>query len=206
MAEEQPTLAEKARAAIRNGQLPPRAPNRRFGGRGTARPARSAAKWSPRFRRRSRSSSTGTAQSRAWTGTTFSPVLHHLGGRAPQDSRLGDVAQYHRCMRTIALLAASNVFMTAAWYGHLRFRESALWKVILVSWLVAFFEYCLQVPANRIGYGQFTATQLKIIQEVITLLVFMAFAWLYLGERLRWNEAVAFALVLGAVVVANLPA
>jgi uncharacterized protein len=104
------------------------------------------------------------------------------------------------------IVAASNVFMTAAWYGHLRFRESALWKVILVSWLLAFFEYCLQVPANRIGYGQFTATQLKIIQEVITLLVFLAFAWLYLGERLRWNEAVAFALVLGAAVVANLPA
>jgi uncharacterized protein len=91
-------------------------------------------------------------------------------------------------MKTIGLLAASSVFMTAAWYGHLRFRESALWKVILVSWLLAFFEYCLQVPANRIGYGQFTATQLKIIQEVITLLVFVAFAWLYLGERLRWNE------------------
>src|SRR5262245_31867641 len=88
-------------------------------------------------------------------------------------------------MKTIALLAASNVFMTTAWYGHLRFRESALWKVILVSWLLAFFEYCLQVPANRIGYGQFTAAQLKIIQGVITLLVFVAFAWLYLGERLR---------------------
>src|SRR5262249_60953377 len=79
------------------------------------------------------------------------PVLHRLGVRAPQDSWLADVAQYHRCMKTIALLAASNVFMTAAWYGHLRFRESALWKVILVSWLLAFFEYCLQVPANRIG-------------------------------------------------------
>jgi uncharacterized protein (DUF486 family) len=92
-------------------------------------------------------------------------------------------------MKTIGLLAASNVFMTAAWYGHLRFRESALWKVILVSWLLAFFEYCLQVPANRIGYGQFTATQLKIIQEVITLLVFVAFAWLYLGEHLRWRRS-----------------
>ena len=108
-------------------------------------------------------------------------------------------------MTTIALLTASNVFMTAAWYGHLRFRDSALWKVILISWLLAFFEYCLQVPANRIGYGHFTAAQLKIIQEVITLIVFVVFAWLYLGERLRWNEAVAFALVLGAVVVANLP-
>jgi uncharacterized protein (DUF486 family) len=109
-------------------------------------------------------------------------------------------------MRTIALLTASNVFMTAAWYGHLRFRTTALWKVILVSWLLAFFEYCLQVPANRLGYGQFTAAQLKIIQEVITLLVFVGFAWLYLGQRLRWNEAVAFALVGAAVVVASLPA
>jgi uncharacterized protein len=108
-------------------------------------------------------------------------------------------------MRTIALLTASNVFMTAAWYGHLRFRTAALWKVILVSWLLAFFEYCLQVPANRLGYGQFTAAQLKIIQEVITLLVFVVFAWLYLGQRLRWNEAAAFALVAAAVIVANLP-
>lgn len=82
---------------------------------------------------------------------------------------------------------------------------SALWKVVLVSSLLAFFEYCLQVPANRIGYGQFTAAQLKIVQEVITLIVFVAFAWLYLGERPRWNEATAFALVLGAVIVANLP-
>jgi uncharacterized protein (DUF486 family) len=95
--------------------------------------------------------------------------------------------------------------MTAAWYGHLRFRTTALWKVILVSWLLAFFEYCLQVPANRFGYGQFTAAQLKIIQEVITLIVFVGFAWLYLGQRLRWNEAVAFALVASAVIVASLP-
>jgi uncharacterized protein (DUF486 family) len=206
MAEEQPTLAEKARAAIRHGQLPSRAPNRRFGGRGNGATCPVCgevvtpiqAEIEIEFK----------ARPGAWPGPVSSsrPVLHHLGGRAPQDSGLGDVAQYHQCMRTIALLSASNVFMAAAWYGHLRFRESALWKVILVSWLLAFFEYCLQVPANRIGYGQFTATQLKIIQEVITLLVFVAFAWLYLGERLRWNEAVAFALVLGAVVVANLPA
>jgi uncharacterized protein (DUF486 family) len=109
-------------------------------------------------------------------------------------------------MRTIALLTASNVFMTAAWYGHLRFRTTALWKVILVSWLLAFFEYCLQVPANRFGYRQFTVAQLKIIQEVITLIVFVGFAWLYLGQRLRWNEAAAFALVAAAVIVASLPA
>ena len=109
-------------------------------------------------------------------------------------------------MSTIALLFASNVFMTAAWYGHLKFRGAPLWKAILASWGIALFEYCLQVPANRWGYGAFTAAQLKILQEVITLVVFVAFAWFYLGERLRWNEAVAFGLVLGAVVIASLPA
>jgi uncharacterized protein (DUF486 family) len=106
---------------------------------------------------------------------------------------------------TVALLSASNVFMTLAWYGHLRYREVALWKVIVISWGIAFFEYCLQVPANRFGYGQFTGAQLKIIQEVITVVVFIGLAWLYLGERLRWNEAAAFALVVAAVVVVNLP-
>ena len=108
-------------------------------------------------------------------------------------------------MKSLVLLVASNVFMTAAWYGHLRFKSTALWKVVLVSWLIAFFEYCLQVPANRWGHGEFTASQLKIFQEVITILVFVVFAWLYLGESPRWNEAVAFLMVLGAVVVATLP-
>jgi uncharacterized protein (DUF486 family) len=109
-------------------------------------------------------------------------------------------------MKTIALLVASNIFMTAAWYGHLRFRTTPLWIVILASWGIAFFEYCLQVPANRWGYGQFTAAQLKIAQEAITLVVFVVFAWLWLGEQPRWNEAVAFALVLAAVVVISRPA
>ena len=95
--------------------------------------------------------------------------------------------------------------MTAAWYGHLRFRDVALWKVVLVSWGIAFFEYCLQVPANRLGYGEFTAFQLKIIQEVVTLVVFVAFAVLWLGERVRWNYGVAFALILAAVYFAFLP-
>jgi uncharacterized protein len=104
-------------------------------------------------------------------------------------------------VRTIALLFASNVFMTAAWYGHLRFKNAPLWKAILVSWAIAFLEYCLQVPANRWGYGAFTAGQLKIAQEVITLVVFVVFAWLWLGERPTWNEAVAFALVVAAVGV-----
>jgi uncharacterized protein (DUF486 family) len=108
-------------------------------------------------------------------------------------------------MRTVALLVASNLFMTAAWYGHLRFRGVALWKVILVSWGIAFFEYCLQVPANRWGYGTFTAYQLKLIQEVITLVVFMGFSALWLGETPRWNYLVAFALVVAAVGFAFLP-
>jgi hypothetical protein len=108
-------------------------------------------------------------------------------------------------MRTVALLLASNVFMTAAWYGHLRFRGVALWKVVLVSWLIAFFEYCLQVPANRLGYGQFSAYQLKVIQEIITLVVFIGFSALWLGENPRWNHLVAFVLILAAVGFAFFP-
>ena len=108
-------------------------------------------------------------------------------------------------MRTVLLLLASNLFMTAAWYGHLRFREVALWKVVLISWGIAFFEYCLQVPANRLGYGQFTAYQLKIIQEIITLVVFMGFSLLWLGEAPKWNMVVSFLLILGAVAFAFLP-
>jgi uncharacterized protein (DUF486 family) len=102
-------------------------------------------------------------------------------------------------MRTILLLIGSNVFMTMAWYGHLKFRDQPIWKVIIISWLIAFFEYCLQVPANRLGYGEFTAGQLKVIQEVITLLVFAAFSVLYLGEGLRWQHLGAFACLVGAV-------
>jgi uncharacterized protein (DUF486 family) len=104
-------------------------------------------------------------------------------------------------MSTILLLIASNVFMTFAWYGHLKFKDSALWVAILVSWGIAFFEYCLQVPANRWGHGQFTAPQLKIIQEVITLLVFGVFSVVFLKEKLRWNELVGFVLILAAVAV-----
>ena len=108
-------------------------------------------------------------------------------------------------MTTVLLLTLSNIFMTAAWYGHLKFRHVALWKAILVSWGIALLEYCLQVPANRWGYGQFSAAQLKILQEAITLVVFTVFACLYLGERLRLKEAAAFLLVFAAIVVANLP-
>ncbi|ESQ93257.1 membrane protein [Asticcacaulis sp. AC460] len=98
-------------------------------------------------------------------------------------------------LSTILLLVASNIFMTFAWYGHLKFKMEKLWVVILVSWGIAFFEYCLMVPANRIGYGTFSAAQLKTIQEVITLVVFVLFSWLYLGEALKWQTAVGFTLI-----------
>ena len=102
-------------------------------------------------------------------------------------------------MRTILLLIASNIFMTFAWYGHLKFKEAALWKVILISWGIAFFEYMLMVPANRIGHGTFSVAQLKTIQEVITLIVFEAFSILFLKEPLKWNYLVGFGLIVLAV-------
>ena len=102
-------------------------------------------------------------------------------------------------MKTILLLTISNIFMTFAWYGHLKFRESPLWIVILVSWMIAFVEYCFQVPANRIGSYQFSAAQLKTIQEVITLVVFSVFSVTYLQEQFRWNYVVAFACIVAAV-------
>ncbi len=89
--------------------------------------------------------------------------------------------------------------MTAAWYGHLKFKDAPLFKVILISWLIAFVEYCFQVPANRIGHGQFTAAQLKTIQEVVTLIVFAVFSVLYLGEKLKWNYLAGFACIVLAV-------
>jgi uncharacterized protein len=95
--------------------------------------------------------------------------------------------------------------MTFAWYGHLKFRSKPLLAAIAVSWLIALPEYTLQVPANRWGYGKLTGFQLKILQEVITLTVFIVFAWLYLGETFRWNYAVAFALILLAVWIAFRP-
>lgn len=96
---------------------------------------------------------------------------------------------------TIGLLICSNLFMTLAWYGHLRFKAAPLMLVIAVSWLIALPEYALQVPANRIGHGHFSAAQLKTIQEVISLTVFAGFSWLYLGERLGWQHAVGFGLI-----------
>lgn len=102
-------------------------------------------------------------------------------------------------MLTIMLLTISNVFMTFAWYGHLKHKESPLLMAIVISWLIAFLEYCFQVPANRWGSAQFTPVQLKVIQEIITLLVFSLFAVTYLNQRLGWNHFFAFLLIVGAV-------
>lgn len=104
-------------------------------------------------------------------------------------------------MHTIVLLTISNIFMTMAWYGHLKYKESSLWIAIVVSWGIAFVEYCFQVPANRIGHGHYSAAQLKTIQEVITLVVFCGFSVWYLKEPLKWNYLAGFALMVGAVFV-----
>ena len=102
---------------------------------------------------------------------------------------------------TIGMLLLSNVFMTFAWYGHLKFKAAPLWAVIIISWAIAFFEYCFQVPANRYGSNVFSAAELKTIQEVITLIVFAVFSVFYLGEPLKWNYVVGFALICAAVFV-----
>lgn len=104
-----------------------------------------------------------------------------------------------RAISPIILLLISNIFMTFAWYGHLKFRSSALWIVILASWGIALFEYCFQVPANRIGYGVYNAAQLKTIQEVITLIVFSFFSVFYLKEQFKWNYPVGFCFIILAV-------
>ena len=96
----------------------------------------------------------------------------------------------------ILLLTISNIFMTFAWYGHLKFKSTVLWIVILVSWGIALLEYCFQVPANRIGHEFFSAAQLKTIQEIITLIVFCFFSVLYLKEEIRWNYIVGFAFIV----------
>jgi hypothetical protein len=106
-------------------------------------------------------------------------------------------------MTTILLLTLSNIFMTFAWYGHLKYgHDWPLWKAVLVSWLIAFLEYCLAVPANRLGYVEFSGFQLKIIQEVVTITVFVAFAILFLKEKLAWNYLVAFAFLAAAAFFA----
>jgi hypothetical protein len=106
-------------------------------------------------------------------------------------------------MGTILLLVCSNIFMTFAWYGHLKYgHDWPLWKAIVVSWMIAFFEYCLAVPANRLGFGQFTGFQLKIIQEVVTISVFTIFAVAFLKEKFAWNYLVAFVFLAGAAYFA----
>lgn len=106
-------------------------------------------------------------------------------------------------MKTISMLIVSNIFMTFAWYWHLKDRGIPLWKAVVISWGIAFFEYCLTVPANRIGFtAGWTGFQLKIIQEVITLVIFSFFAVLYLKEPMHWKYLVSFAFILGAVYFA----
>ncbi|MDD5045062.1 MAG: DMT family protein [Candidatus Omnitrophica bacterium] len=102
-------------------------------------------------------------------------------------------------MKTVILLTVSNVFMTFAWYGHLKYKSSPLWIAVVVSWGIAFVEYCFQVPANRIGHYQYTAAQLKTIQEVITLVIFAIFSIVYLKEGMKWNYLVGFAMIILAV-------
>jgi uncharacterized protein len=103
---------------------------------------------------------------------------------------------------TVILLTISNSFMTLAWYGHLKFKSSPLWMAIGVSWLIALLEYIFQVPANRLGFGTLSAYQLKILQESITLLVFMIFALFYFGESLTWRYGISFSLIFLAVIIA----
>jgi len=108
-------------------------------------------------------------------------------------------------LRTVALLIISNTFMTVAWYGHLKYKKTPLLIAIVASWGIAFFEYVFQVPANRIGSDYFTVTQLKIMQECITLIVFTVFVFLVFKEPIRWNNLVSYALLIGAVGFAFWP-
>src|SRR5690606_7246426 len=141
---------------------------------------------------------------------------HAASARASIDSagRADEMAASPRCgcpsmsflmspkVAPILLLVASNLFMTFAWYGHLRFKASPLWLVVLASWAIAFFEYWLAVPANRIGHAAYSAAELKTIQEVITLTVFAGFSALYLKEAFTWNHLAGFALIAaGAAVI-----
>lgn len=105
---------------------------------------------------------------------------------------------------TVSLLLLSNIFMTTAWYGHLKYKSLPLYTVILVSWGIAFFEYCLQVPANRIGHETFSAAQLKTMQEAITFLVFIGFSIVYLQERPTSYDLAAFVLIFAGVAVSIL--
>ena len=101
---------------------------------------------------------------------------------------------------TIAMLFVSNIFMNFAWYGHLKHKDVTLWKAILISWSIAFFEYCLTVPANRIGSGVFSLFQLKIIQEIITIIVFVCIAIFYFKEKIKWNYTVGMVFIILAII------
>ena len=105
-------------------------------------------------------------------------------------------------MKTIALLVVSNLFMTVAWYGHLKHRNAPLIFAIISSWLIAFFEYLFQVPANLLGYGRFALTQLKVMQECITLVIFTLFALVAFKESIKWNTMVSYLFIVGAVYFA----
>ena len=118
-----------------------------------------------------------------------------------QNSKIMQIPSGSISFLTIGLLLLSNIFMTVAWYGHLKFKHHAIWVVVLASWGIAFFEYCLQVPANRIGHGYFTAPQLKVIQEGITFVVFAVFSWLYLKEKITVYDFMSFLLVFAGVAV-----
>ena len=107
-----------------------------------------------------------------------------------------------KALTTFGLLTFSNAFMTYAWYGHLRLQQFAMWQAILFSWGIAFFEYCFQVPANRLSYGSMSGYQLKILQEAVSLTVFMVFAFYYLGEPLKWKYAISLSLIGLAVGIA----
>ena len=102
-------------------------------------------------------------------------------------------------LKPIVLLIIANLFMTIAWYGHLKFKSASMWMIIVVSWAIAFIEYCFQVPANRIGYEYFTVTQLKVMQEIITLVVFAGFSILYFKESFKWNHLAGFLCLVAAV-------
>lgn len=102
-------------------------------------------------------------------------------------------------LKPILLLCIANLFMTVAWYGHLKFKSASLWVVIVASWAIAFVEYCFQVPANRLGHQYFTVTQLKVMQEVITLVVFAGFSAIYFKESFKWNHLVGFLCLVAAV-------
>ncbi len=108
-------------------------------------------------------------------------------------------------MQTVILLVFSNLFMTVAWYAHLKHTDTVLWKVILISWFIALLEYCFHVPANRIGVESFSITQLKVLQEAISISVFVVFAFFYFQETPRWNHLAAFALIIAAVALVFAP-